>query len=80
MTPAEMTIARKNERAAKLIRKGMVDKDISNVSELADRIGMSKSTLYERMKAPLSMSGAELYLLSRAVGLRVAELFGEVKT
>jgi len=79
MTNAERVIERKNRNAAVLIKKGMIENDISSVTELAGRVGISKSTLYAHIDKPLTLSGQELYLLALAVGVKVGELFGEVK-
>ena len=79
MTPAEKAIERKNKNASILIRKGMIDREIASVTELANMVGISKSTLYAHFDKPLTLSGRDLYLISLAVGVKVGELFGEVR-
>ena len=79
MTPAERTIERKNRNAVILIKKGMVEREIPNITDLAERVGISKSTLYAHFDKPLTLSGQELYLIALAVGVKVGELFGEVR-
>ena len=79
MTNAERVIERKNRNAVILIKKGMVEREIPNITDLAERVGISKSTLYAHLDKPLTLSGQELYLIALAVGVKVGELFGEVR-
>ena len=75
-TPSKL--AKANEAVIKAIKIGMVKADIKNYTELAEKIGVPKSTFYEHIKTPLDMPMSTLYLISVAVKTPFSELVENV--
>lgn len=65
--------AAEGNRVVRLIRKGMADAEVKNLTELADASGMNYKTLCRRMKDGCQFTVGELYLLSRVIPLKEVE-------
>lgn len=72
-------IERANESIERAIREGMARKGIQNITSLAEKIKVPKSTLYDHIKTPLDYPMKTLYLISVAIGTPLCEILKGVK-